>query len=89
MPYITSVERFAIARGISKGMAEGMAEGRVEGETKLLRRQLERRFGVLPEWVLGKLSSATEQDLEAWGEAVLVAPTLDAVFSEKGSGNNE
>jgi hypothetical protein len=27
-----------------------------------------------------KLTQASEQDLERWGEAVLTAPNLDAVF---------
>ncbi len=72
MQYITSVERI--------GIAKGRVEGRVEGESRLLKRQLERRFGILPEWAAGKLVSAREDELEAWGEAVLTAPTLDAVF---------
>lgn len=66
--YITSVERI------------GIAKGRVEGQTLLLKRLLERRFGLLPEWVTEKLSCATEQELEAWAEAILTAPTLEAVF---------
>jgi len=73
MQYITSIERI--------GIAKGRVEGRVEGESKLLKRLLEHRFGLLPAWVTEKLSSATEQDFEAWGEAVLTAPTLEAVFN--------
>ena len=57
-------------------------EGRVEGESKLLRKLLEHRFGALPTWVIDKLNSAPEQDLETWGEAVLTVPSLDAVFDE-------
>ena len=76
--YVTSVERI----GMAKGIAKGREEGRVEGESRLLRRLLERRFGVLPEWASEQLTSASEKDLEAWGEAVLTAPTLEAVFSE-------
>ena len=72
MQYITSVERI--------GIAKGRLEGRLEGESKLLRKLLERRFGVLPTWASDKLNSATEEDLESWGEAVLTAPTLAAVF---------
>ena len=68
MKYITSIERI------------GIAKGRVEGESKLLKRQLERRFGVLPAWATEKLTNAPEPALEAWGEAVLTATTLDAVF---------
>ncbi len=78
MQYITSVERI----GIAKGRVEGRLEGRLEGESKLLRRQLARRFGALPAWASDKLNSAEEQDLESWAEAVLTAPTLDAVFDD-------
>jgi hypothetical protein len=70
MEYVTSVERF------------GIAKGRVEGESKLLKRLLERRFGTLPSWASDKINSAVEQDLECWGDAVLTAPTLDAVFNK-------
>ena len=78
--YITSVERIGIAKGIAKGREEGIATGRVEGESRILRRQLERRFGVLPQWASEQLESAKEDELEAWSEAVLTAPTLEAVF---------
>ena len=71
--YIASVERIAIAKG--------RVEGRLEGESKLLKRLLERRFGSLPAWAIESLSNATELALEAWGEAVLTAPTLEAVFN--------
>jgi hypothetical protein len=76
MQYITSVERI----GIAKGRVKGLEKGRVEGESKLLKRLLERRFGTLPTLASDKLNSAAEQDLESWAEAVLTAPTLDAVF---------
>ncbi len=83
MQYITSIERIGIAKGRVEGQVEGIAKGRVEGETKLLKRLLERRFGALPAWATEKLSNASESSLEAWGEAVLTAPTLDAVFSDR------
>jgi len=76
MQYVTSVERFEIA----KVRQEGLLEGVTQGESKLLKKQLARRFGDLPDWVSDKLSNANEQDLEQWGDAVLSAPTLDAVF---------
>jgi len=78
--YITSVERIGIAKGIAKGREEGIAKDRVEGESRLLKRLLEHRFGVLPHWVSERLEGAKEDELEAWSEAVLTAPTLEAVF---------
>ena len=71
--YVTSVERI--------GMAKDMAEGVAKGEARMLKRLLERRFGVLPEWASERFVSAKEEELETWSDAVLTAPTLDAVFS--------
>ena len=70
-----------LREGREAGIVEGRVEGRVEGESKLLKRQLERRFGALPAWAIEKLSSASEQTLDVWGEAVLTASTLEAVFN--------
>jgi predicted transposase YdaD len=61
---------------------EVFAEGRTEGEAKLLRRQLIRRFGPLPAWAEAKLAGAEPAPLEVWGERVLEAATLEAVFGE-------
>jgi len=77
MQYITSIERIGIAKGITQGITKG--------ESRILRRQLELRFGAIPAWVTEKLSSATEQDFEAWGEAVLTASSLEAVFNTETS----
>ena len=66
--------------GLREGREAGITEGRVEGQTRLLRKLLERRFGVLPEWATKRLSCASEQELEAWAEAILTAQTLEAVF---------
>jgi hypothetical protein len=55
-----------------------------QGESQLLRRQLQRRFGTnLPDWVNERLDHADTDQLETWGEALLDARTLEAVFGEK------
>ena len=66
--YISSVERIGIAKGVAKGISS------------LLEKQLEYRFGVLPQWVFEQLESAREEELEAWAKAIFTAPTLEAVF---------
>ena len=85
MKYITSIERIGIAKGRVEGRIEGRVEGRVEGESKLLKRQLERRFGALPAWAIELLSNANEPSLEAWGVAIFTAQTLEAVFNSEAS----
>ena len=66
MEYVTSIERI----------------GMVRGQYTLLKSQLECRFGLLPEWASEQLKSAKRKDLEAWGKAILTAPTLEAVFNK-------
>lgn len=70
------------AEGRTEGWTEGEAKGRTEGEARLLRKQLIRRFGPLPGWAEAKLAGAEPARLEVWGERVLEAATLEAVFAE-------
>jgi hypothetical protein len=56
-------------------------QGRQEGQVKLLRKQLERRFGQLSEQTLERLDLAGDQDLDRWAERVLTASTLDEVLA--------
>ncbi|MBF0454693.1 MAG: Rpn family recombination-promoting nuclease/putative transposase [Magnetococcales bacterium] len=58
----------------------GRQEGRQEGEAALLLRQLQRRFGTLPEEIQNKVESADQIALETWGDRVLDAPSLEDVF---------
>ena len=75
-----------VASIIASGAEKNIAKGRVDGASSFLRRLLERRFGVLPEWALEQLGCASEPTLEGWGDAILTASTLEAVFNQsKGS----
>ena len=63
-----------------EGLREGRREGRQEGETKVLRRQLTRRFGPLPSWAEERLGQAGETELEEWVDRVLECRSLEEVF---------
>ena len=67
--------------GMRQGIVQGKVEGRVQGKVRILNRQLERRFGALPQWATEKLTRATEQELNAWSDAILTMQTLEAVFN--------
>ncbi|HND40631.1 DUF4351 domain-containing protein, partial [Accumulibacter sp.] len=69
--------------GLMEGRMEGRMAGRHEGESLLLVKQLTCRFGPLPAWVGERLAQASEDELQAWGEALLSAPTLAAVFGDE------
>lgn len=80
MPYLSTMERMAIEKGLQTGMQQGMQQGRLEGKRQLLARQLTRRFGELPPWASERLHAASEPDLDAWTDRVLSADSLDAVI---------
>ena len=89
--YVTSVERLATERGLQQGLAKGLEQGlvkglekgRIEGEGAILRRLLTRRFGALSQDVLERLADADAEQLETWAERVLVAGSLDEIFTDK------
>lgn len=55
-------------------------EGQQEGEINLLRKQLRKRFGQLPEWTNEYLKKATTSELEEVGLRLLEAASLEEVF---------
>ena len=69
-----------IQQGVQQGIRQGVRQGRIAGRRAILERQLLRRFGTLPPAVLERLDTASADDLDAWAEGVLDAPTLEDVF---------
>jgi len=86
MPYVTSVERLAIQRGMQQGLAQGRLEGKLEGKaekaTTILERLLVKRFGPLDEATRGRLDIATLEQLDRWTDRILDVSTVDAVFED-------
>jgi len=67
--------------GRMEGRMAGRMAGRMEGRHVLLERLLRKRFGPgVTEQVEQKLRTATEEQLDAWGERLLDAASLDEVF---------
>ena len=81
---VASLAEQLISKGRTEGEARGVARGRAEGEARgrasILNRLLERRFGRVPAAVRERVRSASVHELDAWLDAVLEAPTLEAVF---------
>ena len=90
MPYVTSVERLAIQRGMQQGLEQGLeqglkrgrVEGKLEGKIEGLERLLVKRFGPLDEVTRKRLDTATLEQLDHWTDRILDVSTLDAVFEE-------
>nr|VFK20424.1 MAG: conserved hypothetical protein (putative transposase or invertase) [Candidatus Kentron sp. LFY] len=71
----------AMVTARNEGKAEGRAEGEIEGKIAVLRRQLIRRFGDLPDWAEAQLLDTTDvARLETWSERILEATSLAAFF---------
>ncbi|MFT3775348.1 MAG: Rpn family recombination-promoting nuclease/putative transposase [Minicystis sp.] len=62
---------------------EGRKRGRVEGGRSLLLRQLQARFGDLPEAAAARVESATPKQIERWALRILTADTLDGVLGKR------
>ena len=67
-------ERDALSR------AEGRAEGRVEGRADLRLRQMRLRFGPNSAEIEARIQAASAADVEAWGEHIFEARSLDDLF---------
>ena len=62
------------------GIEIGRSEGKAEGKAELLERLLTKKFGALSEASRSRLLLATDDELNAWSEALLVATGLEEVF---------
>ena len=75
--FIDILENKVLGREYKRGLQEGLREGRQEGELKVLRRQIEKRFGVMPSWAAQRLAARSVTELEELSERVLDAASLD------------
>jgi hypothetical protein len=62
---------------------ELIEHGVQQGEATLLTRQLQRKFGTLPSEYRQQVEKADTARLLEWGEQVLVADSLEALFANK------
>jgi len=62
-------------------LLEAEQRGEEKGEAALLLRQLERRFGALPDWARDRVRAAGTVAMEEWGLRVLDAGSLEEVLA--------
>jgi hypothetical protein len=68
------------AQAMSSFAERFLQKGMQQGEARVLARQLQLKFGELPEEVRKRIEQADEQTLLAWSERVLTASRLDEVL---------
>jgi predicted transposase YdaD len=70
----------AIRKGLEQGRKEGKEEGKREEGLAILRKQVTKRFGRLPEWAEERLAAMSIAELEDLSVAVLDAKILAELF---------
>lgn len=84
MPILNDIlSHEVIGPAILQGREEGLQEGRKEGQREILRRQLEKRFGAIPDWADSRLSSLSGSELDAIAVCLLDASRLEDLFPGK------
>lgn len=67
-------------KGREEGIQRGIERGLERGMVKILRRQVEERFGPLPDWASARIQGASPTEIEQWASRVITAPTLEAAL---------
>ena len=70
-----------LEQGRQEGLTKGQIEGIQAGERRVLLRQLELRFGSLPEEYRERIATADPDTLLIWSERVLSAHQLEEIFA--------
>ena len=65
------------------GLMRAVKKGK--GIEKILKRQLTKRLGPLPAWVIEKFQTADSARLEIWAERILYANSLEIIFEPDSS----
>jgi hypothetical protein len=79
--------RRTLAQGKKEGKKEGEREAKKEGKkagSTMLERQIQRKFGSIPGAVRTRIEAANLDQLLDWAERLIMAETLDEVFTPAG-----
>ncbi|MEM7353598.1 MAG: Rpn family recombination-promoting nuclease/putative transposase [Acidobacteriota bacterium] len=66
----------------TRGLERGREQGRREGESRMLLRQMERRFGSQDSLTRQRVQSADADRLLEWGDRILTAKRVEDIFDE-------
>jgi hypothetical protein len=72
-----------VAQGVQQGMQQGVQQGEIWGRVALVSRLLVLRFGPLAAEVQNHLRQASIEDLDAIGERILCASTLEEALGAR------
>ncbi len=67
---------------LGREFKRGLQEGRQEGEIRIVRRQIEKRFGPIPDWAEDRLQKLSEAEIESVGDRILDAPSVEDLLKQ-------
>jgi hypothetical protein len=67
----------AFKRGLEEGELKGKLKGKLEGELKILRRQIEKRFGPISKWAAERLAAQSAEELEELSVRILDVTNIE------------
>ena len=77
MPILNDIlDHEVLGREYKKGVQQGRQEGRQEGELTILRRQIQKRFGTIPNWADERLTRLSIAELENLSLRLLEVDTI-------------
>ena len=83
--YIDILENKVLGREYKRGLQEGrrqaLREAELKGELRILRRQIEKRFGPIPGWAEERLQTRSTPELDDVIERVLDARSLEDLLN--------
>ena len=65
------------ARGFTQGRLQLLEEAKTKGKAELVLRQLELKFGVMPESVRQRVLLASSGELDVWGDFIITASRVE------------
>ncbi len=78
--YMTTAEKIGFENGFENGFEKGLEQRLEKGESNMLLRQLEARFGTVPEEYLKQINQAKSEALLQWGLNFIDAKSFEDVF---------
>jgi hypothetical protein len=67
-------------KGLEEGRQEGRQEGELEGELRILRRLIEKRFGLIPRWAEERLVGRSAAELEELSVRILDVAKIEELL---------
>ena len=78
--FIDIMENTVIGPAYKKGLEEGREVGWQEGELKILRRQIEKRFGAIPKWAEERMAARSAAELEELSVRIFDSASIEELL---------